>query len=962
MADQTNLLSFSTRVDLSGAKAGMAELKDTISTQMAEAASAVSDAGEMISATFTSMAEASATASETMAEAYSQMEGQGIETLAALNAATAEATEATVEGAQESAAAVSDSVDIQQAAYMQLAAATLENSVAQQLLRGAYQQAASGAMDASVAIEALAGFESIAAEASAALAGAKANLAEVTEYLNAETVVEMSTTEAATAAQNGMASAMERTAAASGHTVSEVQAASGAIRVLEGALPIRAVERFAVTSLGLGPILQAAFPIVGAVAFGEVMVETYDKSTKAIQAVEQAGTRSTAAWKAENDALQVANDNLDITNDKLQNTLDKLEHKPENGMALALDEARQSADQLAVSLQKDIDKSNELITKNKVGALGELMGKQGTDDSAKMVTDTNSKIAAVKNSYQATIDDASDRGASQQNIVDIKTAEMTHLEDVYSTAEARIKPILHAMQQDMEMYQESGGGRGKEQSGNIAILQGYLQQLQEEQRAIGNSFREDTLKEQIAPLQADKANAGGNDKAAEAKLRAMQNERNQQEQEYGKNVKADHDYWTARIGQFETDGKQYTTVNDKITADDLEGARTANAAITKEREAMAKGVSDTAAVAGMQRIAAEASKAAENVSQTGDRWNEYHEQVTKAGEIQASVAEDMAKANLAVIEQEGGISKLGAAHVTAGIHADEYRLKLVALEAQLAKLKDEAVIDPLTGANLDPKNAAAQQSTQNQISKTQGQQSVTGVQDKAATATAISAPYMTAFNTINEGFLSVQQKMIMGTQSISRDFAQMGAQLVVSVASAFEKMLLHSVEFEIQSTVAHQASNTAKVTSDATAAAASTGISATSSLAQVAHSAAVAAAGAWASLSTIPIVGPVLGAVAAGATYAGVMALAAFDTGGIIANTGVALVHKDEAVLPAPLTNLLMTTANTGSGGGNNSSSSMTQNNHFSGNTDAHFRSQMMRNSKTAMKTVQRQVRSSGRA
>ena len=29
-------------------------------------------------------------------------------------------------------------------------------------------------------------------------------------------------------------------------------------------------------------------------------------------------------------------------------------------------------------------------------------------------------------------------------------------------------------------------------------------------------------------------------------------------------------------------------------------------------------------------------------------------------------------------------------------------------------------------------------------------------------------------------------------------------------------------------------------------------------------------------------------------------------TGGIIANSGVAMVHKDEAVLPAPLTNLLM--------------------------------------------------------
>lgn len=61
--------------------------------------------------------------------------------------------------------------------------------------------------------------------------------------------------------------------------VPEVAAASGAIRVLEGNMPIRAVERFATNILGLGPLLQAAFPLVGAIALGEMIFHVAEKFT-----------------------------------------------------------------------------------------------------------------------------------------------------------------------------------------------------------------------------------------------------------------------------------------------------------------------------------------------------------------------------------------------------------------------------------------------------------------------------------------------------------------------------------------------------------------------------------------------------------------------------------------------------------------------------------------------------------
>ena len=69
----------------------------------------------------------------------------------------------------------------------------------------------------------------------------------------------------------------ERLAQGMGHAVPEIAAASGAIREFEGNLPIRAVERFLTSTLGLGPVLAAAFPVVGAIALAGVVGEGVKK-------------------------------------------------------------------------------------------------------------------------------------------------------------------------------------------------------------------------------------------------------------------------------------------------------------------------------------------------------------------------------------------------------------------------------------------------------------------------------------------------------------------------------------------------------------------------------------------------------------------------------------------------------------------------------------------------------------
>src|SRR5260370_41811632 len=73
-----------------------------------------------------------------------------------------------------------------------------------------------------------------------------------------------------------------------GHsTVSSMQASSAAIREMNGnfANNTRAVERFITTIPGVGKVLQAAFPLIGGVAFGAMIV---DAGMKVVAFIEKA--------------------------------------------------------------------------------------------------------------------------------------------------------------------------------------------------------------------------------------------------------------------------------------------------------------------------------------------------------------------------------------------------------------------------------------------------------------------------------------------------------------------------------------------------------------------------------------------------------------------------------------------------------------------------------------------------
>ena len=99
---------------------------------------------------------------------------------------------------------------------------------------------------------------------------------DVLAFAAAENQVAATATQASTAHAQ-LANSVRQMGSAHAKAVPEIAAASAAIRTFEGALPIRAVERFLVQVLNMGPILQAAFPVIGALAFAGVVVRIIDQ-------------------------------------------------------------------------------------------------------------------------------------------------------------------------------------------------------------------------------------------------------------------------------------------------------------------------------------------------------------------------------------------------------------------------------------------------------------------------------------------------------------------------------------------------------------------------------------------------------------------------------------------------------------------------------------------------------------
>jgi len=178
---------------------------------------------------------------------------------------------------------------------------------------------------------------------------------------------------------------MTQTATATNGLVSANVSAAASMGILEGrTLSMnRAAANFATRVLGLGSILQAAFPVIGAIAMLDVLYQMGSSLTKVYEQAKNAGREIAKGFEEATTSVRRSNDQLALANDKLDATIAKLEHKPTtNGAVMALDEARVMADRLDESLDEVGKRLDSVLSKNAINVWGGLITQQKSTTEA----------------------------------------------------------------------------------------------------------------------------------------------------------------------------------------------------------------------------------------------------------------------------------------------------------------------------------------------------------------------------------------------------------------------------------------------------------------------------------------------------------------------------------------------------------------------------------------------------
>lgn len=455
-----------------------------------------------------------------------QLERQALASKAAADAEkerTAIASAAAESAAAQVAASevLSSQNEHEAAAYLQLAEATATVKEAKASLSALLKDINAGNIAEQESTTLLAAAIANETSATEQLNLAKTNLAEVQEYLAGATA-------AVTRAMTAEAAATAAASAATRGQVSANLAGAAAIGVLEGRTlsTTRAATNFLSRVVGLGPLLQAAFPIIGAVALLAVLYQMGDALYKVIKGAIDAAHNIGIAFDSLISPLRKSNDELAVTNDKLDQTIARLEHKPTtNGAALALDEARLAADKLDSSLERVDNELDKILKKNQINALtGILTGQESTRDVSDLIGKQFANIEAARDSVTEAIDkatEAKDPKAAQAAVKSGYDAERQAILGVIGTLNEEYN--TRKKLQDQFVAQGRGGnitstpygpvvagGQLKDQTANLTELGKSVKLAHEELRGldltmdnIGKNNAVDHLRDNASSLKAD---------------------------------------------------------------------------------------------------------------------------------------------------------------------------------------------------------------------------------------------------------------------------------------------------------------------------------------------------------------------------------------------------------------------------------------------------------------------------
>ena len=312
--------------------------------------------------------------------------------------------------------------------------------------------------------------------------------------------------------------AFEQISNSSRKAVTDIQAVSGTLRTLDGNQGIRAAERFLTMIPGLAPALQAAFPLVGAIAFAEVVARAAEHFSKLSAGANDAANAVQRAFRELNTGTTEANDSLQVANDRLENEIAKIEKKPENGIKLALDEAILSADQLGKSLDTDLGKLLKVLTEQKTGLVGQIFGQASTSDIETEIQQFQDRVAKVNATSKITRQESF--GGVSLFAPEALNAQKTAAQTQTNTELTRLyTEELQKLQQELKTAYGPGTEGAVDNTRRVELLTQAIANLREQARSID-------IKGINANLQGDKAGAqakaDADRRAEEAANRALE--------------------------------------------------------------------------------------------------------------------------------------------------------------------------------------------------------------------------------------------------------------------------------------------------------------------------------------------------------------------------------------------------------------------------------------------------------
>lgn len=750
-------------------------------------------------------------------------------------------------------------------------------------------------------------------EYSAALVKAQARVAEIMAQQQASAAVAKEAADAQKAAAKAAAEAQRTLANQTRIAAEEARAMSGSMIGLA-----RISADFGTRMLGLGPIAEMAFPVIGALALADMLGQLIGSVVDFSSRASDLATRLNENW------LDGAVGQLD-------------------GLAKKLKEV--DADTL--QFQSDIDRSVSQRTQISFQTIGMKEGKSAEDTSRSMA-----------------LQQETDGLKAQLPLLREKLDVLKQLEQRPSTNDSPLidqfidfGPDEKARSFDIDPKTVTGTAAAVEADSTQKEIESFQQRI--------------ALNEQMMTKLALDASQAGTPKTKAAssthtneghtEMLADETALADQKREHAMSLQDEHDFWAKRLSAFRHGTEQYLAVENRMNA------------LSEQIQRQNQQVKDRLAAQSVQaarehqRLVEDQNRQlAASAAQTQRQMLQDAQGQARAAQTQIDASAKVAEARVNYQLATGAIKDQAAASEIAQIHAKKYADELRSLNDELLALEQLAA----QGIN----TTVQQQTVRNQITSKQSDAQATSFQDatNAAQQKPSNTPAVEWANawknsqaSVTQGFSDSMAQWLLVSDGYNTQFSVLMGRMMLGVAEQFASSLIKmGVDYaahEAEKVVVHLASEAEQTAATAAGTAERIAIGTyhlgiviaqdTAKLAmhlvtETAHTAAViagaavrlaveiasvmktiamyaasAAVKAWDALASIPVVGPALGAAAAGAVFAGALAFAgAFEQGGIIpGSVGSAvpiLGHAGEAVLPQPLTAMLTTAASNGGGAG----------------------------------------------